>query len=65
MPFAGIFCRWESSTQTPGIAVLQCAPARSGERRRRTGFAQQCRLTPGDLMVGAGLNLLHRYSRIP
>jgi hypothetical protein len=28
MPFAGIFCRWESSTQTPAIAVLQ---VRSGE----------------------------------
>ena len=33
MPFAGIFCRWESSTQTPAIAVLQ---VRSGEIRGKT-----------------------------
>jgi hypothetical protein len=39
MPFAGIFCRWESTTQTPAIAVLQ---VRSGEIWGRTSRYGDC-----------------------
>jgi hypothetical protein len=46
MPFAGIFCRWESTTQTPAIAVLQ---VRSGEiwgRTPKDGFSPAVKAYP-------------------
>jgi hypothetical protein len=55
MPFDGIYCRWESPTQTPAIAIIQ---VRSGEiwgRKPAGGFYPAVQAYPSRLSGRRGI----------